>query len=366
MLARPARSRPPSTTTGPQRTGASSCSRRSDRSASSAAASRSAATRASIDAAAADVTGRPAEWIGATAAAAGVTNGYRNPAQLGADRWVAIIGAHSTWAVDCCVVDVGTAMTIDIVTAAGRHEGGLIVPGPTLMIDSLHAQTSDLATRSAASSDPARSAFADQTRDAIKNGCELGAGGPRRARVSFVRPARRIQAPARIHGWRCRARAVVGHAAVGGRARPRCCADWPQSRTSRQLERSEKRAIHGVAQGVGYHPRIAFPGGDRRRTARRNRMFVKGLRRVGAALALTAAVPSSRCRLPVPTYAPGSEIQRGLRGMPRLRRLRGRRLERDARHAAKISQGAITHKKSVKLSEQEIADLAAYMASGGK
>jgi type III pantothenate kinase len=132
-----------------------------------------AATRASIDAAAADVTGRPAEWIGATAAAAGVTNGYRNPAQLGADRWVAIIGAHSTWAVDCCVVDVGTAMTIDIVTAAGRHEGGLIVPGPTLMIDSLHAQTSDLATRSAASSDPARSAFADQTRDAIENGCEL-------------------------------------------------------------------------------------------------------------------------------------------------------------------------------------------------
>jgi type III pantothenate kinase len=41
------------------------------------------------------------------------------------------------------------------------------------MIRSLHAQTSDLAARSASSADPARSAFADQTRDAIENGCEL-------------------------------------------------------------------------------------------------------------------------------------------------------------------------------------------------
>jgi type III pantothenate kinase len=131
------------------------------------------AVRAQVDAAALATTGRPAEWITATSTAAGVTNGYRNPAQLGADRWVAVIGAHGTWSADCCVVDVGTAMTVDVVTAAGRHEGGLIVPGPTLMIQALHAQTSDLAVRSASSADPARSAFADQTRDAIENGCEL-------------------------------------------------------------------------------------------------------------------------------------------------------------------------------------------------
>ena len=129
--------------------------------------------RAQIDAAAVEATGKPVEWIFATSSAAGVTNGYRNPAQLGADRWIAIIGAYRTWSADCCVVDVGTAMTVDIVTAAGRHEGGLIVPGPTLMIEALHAQTSDLASRSATSADPARSAFADQTRDAIENGCEL-------------------------------------------------------------------------------------------------------------------------------------------------------------------------------------------------
>jgi type III pantothenate kinase len=131
------------------------------------------AVRAQVDAAAFAATGRNVEWIFSTAAAAGVTNGYRNPAQLGVDRWVAVIGAYRTWSADCCVIDVGTAMTVDVVTAAGRHRGGLIVPGPTLMIEALHAQTSDLAARSAASADPARSAFADQTRDAIENGCEL-------------------------------------------------------------------------------------------------------------------------------------------------------------------------------------------------
>jgi type III pantothenate kinase len=129
--------------------------------------------RGQIDVAAQEATGRRVEWITATRRAAAVINGYRNAAQLGADRWVAIIGAYRTWLADCCIVDVGTAMTIDIVTAAGRHQGGLIVPGPALMVEALHAQTSDLATRSAGSADAGRSALADQTRDAIENGCEL-------------------------------------------------------------------------------------------------------------------------------------------------------------------------------------------------
>lgn len=129
--------------------------------------------RDAIECAARERSGLAVEWITATPHAAGVTNAYRDPAQLGADRWVALIGAFHAGSGDCCVVDVGTAMTIDVVTADGRHGGGLIVPGPTLMVASLHAQTSDLAARSAASPDPTRSSFADQTRDAIVNGCEL-------------------------------------------------------------------------------------------------------------------------------------------------------------------------------------------------
>ena len=129
--------------------------------------------REAIESVAREQSGLTVEWIEATPHAAGVTNAYREPAQLGADRWVALIGAFHSGPGDCCVVDVGTAMTIDVVTADGRHGGGLIVPGPTLMVASLHAQTSDLAARSAASHDPTRSSFADQTRDAIVNGCEL-------------------------------------------------------------------------------------------------------------------------------------------------------------------------------------------------
>jgi len=113
------------------------------------------------------------EFIEATRRLAGVTNGYENPAQLGADRWVAVIGAFHDRPIDSCIVNVGTAMTIDAVTAAGQHLGGLIVPGPDLMVGALHRETSDLAVRSAASKARADAAFASDTRSAIENGCEL-------------------------------------------------------------------------------------------------------------------------------------------------------------------------------------------------
>jgi type III pantothenate kinase len=104
---------------------------------------------------------------------AGVVNGYDQPAQLGADRWAAVIGAWHDRAVDCCIVNVGTALTIDVVTRAGRHLGGLIVPGPDLMVDALHGRTGDLARRSADSPARTRAPLATDTRSAIENGCEL-------------------------------------------------------------------------------------------------------------------------------------------------------------------------------------------------
>ena len=70
-------------------------------------------------------------------------------------------------------MDVGTAATIDAVTADGQHLGGFIVPGPQLMVGSLLRGTSDLALHTAASSAGAASGFADNTRDAIERGCHL-------------------------------------------------------------------------------------------------------------------------------------------------------------------------------------------------
>lgn len=102
--------------------------------------------------------------------AGGVRNAYPDPRLLGIDRWLAVIAAHHLTGTACCVVDVGTAATIDAVTADGRHLGGFIVPGPRLMVASLLRGTSDLESHSAASAADGGALFADNTRDAIERG----------------------------------------------------------------------------------------------------------------------------------------------------------------------------------------------------
>jgi len=68
---------------------------------------------------------------------AGVSTAYRDAGKLGIDRWLAIIAAWSRYKKAVCVVDCGTAFTVDMVTASGRHAGGYIVPGPDLMAELL-------------------------------------------------------------------------------------------------------------------------------------------------------------------------------------------------------------------------------------
>lgn len=63
----------------------------------------------------------------------GVKNGYASPEQLGVDRWLALIAAHKQSSGPTCVVDCGTAITIDVLTADGQHQGGLILPGLAMM-----------------------------------------------------------------------------------------------------------------------------------------------------------------------------------------------------------------------------------------
>ena len=64
--------------------------------------------------------------------ACGLRNGYRDPAQLGVDRWLAMCAAWQQFPGSLCVVDAGTAVTIDVVAADGAHSGGLILPGVCL------------------------------------------------------------------------------------------------------------------------------------------------------------------------------------------------------------------------------------------
>jgi len=62
-------------------------------------------------------------------AAFGVQSGYIDYRLLGVDRWLAIIAAYKKCADACCIVDCGTAATIDVVGAQGHHLGGYILPG---------------------------------------------------------------------------------------------------------------------------------------------------------------------------------------------------------------------------------------------
>lgn len=74
----------------------------------------------------------------------GVVNAYPQPEKLGSDRWAAIVAAHTLFDADVCVVDCGTALTIDLLLASGQHLGGAIVPGARMMQNSLHTNTSAL------------------------------------------------------------------------------------------------------------------------------------------------------------------------------------------------------------------------------
>ena len=64
-------------------------------------------------------------------------NGYENPESLGVDRWVALVGAASKYSYPFVVCDIGTAVTIDMVSHDGNHLGGYIIPGIDMMVHSL-------------------------------------------------------------------------------------------------------------------------------------------------------------------------------------------------------------------------------------
>jgi len=78
------------------------------------------------------------------AQAFGVTNAYRQPEKLGVDRWLSLVAVWQQYQAPACIVDCGTAITVDLINADGRHQGGLISPGLTLMKESLGQGTAAL------------------------------------------------------------------------------------------------------------------------------------------------------------------------------------------------------------------------------
>jgi type III pantothenate kinase len=89
------------------------------------------------------------QWVVASAAEAGLTNGYDHPTRLGADRWVAMVGARHRMLArgqtqPMVVVMVGTAVTVEAIDAHGKFLGGLILPGHGIMLRALESGTAGL------------------------------------------------------------------------------------------------------------------------------------------------------------------------------------------------------------------------------
>ena len=78
------------------------------------------------------------------AQACGVQNAYQCPSQLGVDRWLCLLALRHHHPLPACVMDCGTAITVDMLDARGIHLGGLITPGLTLMKKSLYQGTQQL------------------------------------------------------------------------------------------------------------------------------------------------------------------------------------------------------------------------------
>lgn len=100
------------------------------------------------------------------AALGGVRIAYAEPSRLGVDRFLALLGAHARGG-PVLVVAVGTALTIDLLDADGRHHGGRIAPSPSLMREAMHARVPHLPEAGGRYQE-----FAGDTTDALASGCE--------------------------------------------------------------------------------------------------------------------------------------------------------------------------------------------------
>jgi type III pantothenate kinase len=128
-------------------------------------------------------------WAVSSAAEAGMTNGYDHPTRLGADRWVAMIGAHARMRQTngnapkpMVVVMVGTAVTVEAIDASGKFLGGLILPGHGIMLRALESGTAGLRVPTGEVCE-----FPTNTSDALTSGGTFAIAGAVERMVHHVR-----------------------------------------------------------------------------------------------------------------------------------------------------------------------------------
>jgi type III pantothenate kinase len=119
-----------------------------------------------------------------------LTNGYDHPTRLGADRWVAMIGAHARMRLSAqggaarpmVVVMVGTAVTVEAIDAHGKFLGGFILPGHGIMLRALESGTAGLRVPTGEVCE-----FPTNTSDALTSGGTFAIAGAVERMVQHVR-----------------------------------------------------------------------------------------------------------------------------------------------------------------------------------
>ena len=99
---------------------------------------------------------------------------YDNPYEVGADRLANAVAAYDRVHDTGVVVDFGTAITYDVVSAAGEYLGGIITPGAEISIDALYDRAAKLPKVELA--EP-RALIGKSTVDAIRSGIVYGFAG---------------------------------------------------------------------------------------------------------------------------------------------------------------------------------------------
>ena len=127
-------------------------------------------------AAAARRAGIAAQFVRVPRRGSGVTVGYLEPWRLGVDRFVAAVGARELFpGVPLCVIGVGTAMTLDLLDGRGFHKGGVIIPAPALMVETLLNKTHGIGRRARGGALGGGGLFGRSTRAAVLQGARYAA-----------------------------------------------------------------------------------------------------------------------------------------------------------------------------------------------
>ena len=114
----------------------------------------------------------------------GVGINYPRPRTLGQDRLANAVAVHQRHGAPSVVVDFGTAVTFDVVDAAGNYIGGVIAPGLACMTDYLHEKTALLPRIRIRET---RAAVGKSTRQAMRIGAVHGYRGLVRGLIAALR-----------------------------------------------------------------------------------------------------------------------------------------------------------------------------------